>query len=425
MRRLLEALLRNRLLLRDFVKRDLQARYVGSSMGFFWSVIFPIINLGVYMFVFRLVLNARWSDRQGPFEVALVMLAGIVVWSAFAETLSRTTNCLVENANLIKKVVFPAEILPWYLSGSSLINMMIGLPVVVGCVAFFAYISPPKVFLRTPGILQEGQWVPDAVELNEHHEPYRILMELTRGACRDVIVPFKVAGTATHGVDYLLEIDEARILAGDPRVEVLLTPLKDAEVEPRESIIIEMGSPVAARRIVPDPAQPWTTDRLELTLTDGPTEEIETPSPSQVQALVHPPRTPGEDYHPLGLGVSLLALPFLILLQGLFSVGLGYTLATLNLFLRDTYHLVGVGTTVWMFATPIFYPAFMVENEGFGWMLMLNPMHWLIECYRAVLVFGIWPDPLLVLRLMIVCVLLVWGGSKFFFSQKAKFPDLL
>ena len=60
----------NRRLLKDFVVRDLKARYVGSTMGFFWSVVFPIINLFVYMFLFRMVLKARWSDHQGPLEVA-------------------------------------------------------------------------------------------------------------------------------------------------------------------------------------------------------------------------------------------------------------------------------------------------------------------------------------------------------------------
>ena len=144
---LLRSLVRHRRLLKDFVVRDLKARYVGSTMGFFWSVVFPIINLFVYMFVFRLVLNARWSDSQGALEVAIVMLAGIVVWSAFAETISRSTNTLVDNANLIQKVVFPAEVLPTYLTISSLINMCIGLPVVMGAVLWFGHLSPPAAYI--------------------------------------------------------------------------------------------------------------------------------------------------------------------------------------------------------------------------------------------------------------------------------------
>ena len=125
--------------------RDLKARYVGSSMGFFWSVVFPIINLFVYLFVFRVVLNTRWSDKQGATEVALVMLAGIVVWAAFAETISRSTNTLVENQNLIQKVVFPSEVLPVYLTISAIVNMCIGLPVVLLCTVWLAFGSPPDI----------------------------------------------------------------------------------------------------------------------------------------------------------------------------------------------------------------------------------------------------------------------------------------
>jgi len=114
---LIRALIAHRSLLRDFIVRDLKSRYVGSAMGFFWSVVVPVVNLFVFMFVFRLVLKARWGDANGVtsglgWEVdptlggggtkatALVMLAGILAWAAFAETLSRGTNCLVENANL-------------------------------------------------------------------------------------------------------------------------------------------------------------------------------------------------------------------------------------------------------------------------------------------------------------------------------------
>ena len=116
---LLKSLAQHRALLKDLVSRDLKARYVGSSMGFFWSILFPIINLLVFTFVFRVILNTRWGDEQGALEVSLVMLAGIIVWTAFAESLSRATNCLVDNSNLIQKVVFPSQILPTYITASA------------------------------------------------------------------------------------------------------------------------------------------------------------------------------------------------------------------------------------------------------------------------------------------------------------------
>ena len=121
---LVRSLKRNKRLLTDLVRRDLRARYVASSMGFFWSVIFPLLNLFVYMFVFTIVMKSRWRPDMPNQESALLMLAGIIVWQAFSETISRSTNTLVENQNLIQKVVFPAEVLPTYLTTSALVNKL-------------------------------------------------------------------------------------------------------------------------------------------------------------------------------------------------------------------------------------------------------------------------------------------------------------
>ena len=87
--RLIRSLVRHRRLVAEFVVRDLKGRYVGSAMGFFWSVVFPVLNLFVYMFVFRLVLKVRWGDGEVESQTALKMLAGILVWTAFAETACR------------------------------------------------------------------------------------------------------------------------------------------------------------------------------------------------------------------------------------------------------------------------------------------------------------------------------------------------
>ena len=135
----------------------------------------------------------------------------------------------------------------------------------------------------------------------------------------------------------------------------------------------------------------------------------------------------------------------LALLQAVFTAGLGYLFSTLNLFLRDTYHVVGVLVTVWMFATPIFYPAFMVDKElyreqfpetfearnmevtmrDFGWLLDINPMHWLIQCYRDIILNQSWPDWFLMGKFAVVALVLFSLGSWFFMSQKRTFPDLL
>lgn len=264
------------------VRRDLRARYVGSAMGFFWSVVFPLLNLVVYMFVFSFVLKNRWDPGQTDQETALLMLAGILVWNAFAETMSRSTNTLVENQNLIQKIVFPSEILPIYLAISSLVNMLIGVAIALLAIAYYAWVSP--------------------------------------------VVPIE-------------------------------------------------GAPAPMYQI--------------------------------------------------GFSYTLVALPLLLAVQLVFTVGLGFIFSTLNLFARDIFHVMGVALTVGMFMTPIFYPARMVQDAGMGWVLKCNPMYWLIDSYRRVLVYGLWPQPPIVAAFAGVALIVFILGATFFLRQKPRFPDLL
>ncbi len=317
--------------------RDLKARYVGSSMGFFWSVIFPIINLFVYTLVFRVFLSVRFGDKSSVKDVAIWMLAGIVVWSAFSETLSRATNCLVENANLIQKVVFPSAVLPLFLTISSLVNMLIGVPIVLAGVIWFGYISP------SPGQLEAvGQ------------EP-AVQAQFDPSASQP---PPKIAACNYCDFEHIL-------------------------VCPEEGSSMRVVMPVEASKIISVPQKV------------------------------------------LGVGSSLLWLPVLLLLQAIFTVGLGYLLSAFNLILRDTYHVIGVVVMVWMFSTPIFYPPYQVIESGWGWLLQANPMYWLIDSYREVLLFNSVPNLALLGRFSVVACIVFWIGTTFFESQRNRFPDLL
>lgn len=120
-------------LLREFLRRDLQARYIGSTMGFFWSVVNPLILLLVYSIVFGAVLQPPQLERLaargwegGALGFAFYIFCGLLPWYAFQESLSRNASCIVDNANLIKQVRFPAKVLPVYLTLSSLVNQVIG-----------------------------------------------------------------------------------------------------------------------------------------------------------------------------------------------------------------------------------------------------------------------------------------------------------
>lgn len=97
-------------------------------------------------------------------------------------------------------------------------------------------------------------------------------------------------------------------------------------------------------------------------------------------------------------GASLLLLPLLLVLQLLLTVGIALALSAVAIYIRDLVHVLPVLLLVWMYATPIFYPARLVP-EKFSWVLMANPMAWLVECYRPVLLEGRWPEPAALLAL--------------------------
>ncbi len=341
---LLRTLSQNRRLLKELVLRDLKARYVGSSMGFFWSVIYPILNLIVYTFVFRVILSVRFSDNAGVKDVAIWMLMGIVVWNAFAETLSRATNCLVENANLIQKVVFPSGVLPIYLTISSIINMAIGLPVVLIGVIYFGHFAAP------PDGAQEEVAV--VASLSDEAPP------------QTPAIPKATRTAACNHCDH---------------EQLLLCPVDGT-----------------AMRIV--------------ALHDGHIRDS-VPMPS------------------LGLGKALIFLPLLMVLQAIFTMGLGLFLSAFNLLMRDTFHIVGVFIMVWMFSTPIFYPPYMILDPKHGgkydFVLEFNPMHWLIDCYREVVLYNHLPNFELLGMFAGAAVGAFFLGATFFQSQRERFPDLL
>jgi lipopolysaccharide transport system permease protein len=100
--------------------RDISSRYRESVLGTLWAILNPLLMLSIYTFVFGFVLKSRWPG-QGDNKVlfSLTLFSGLIVHGVFAETASRSTSIISENANYVKKVVFPLEILPLTVLGSS------------------------------------------------------------------------------------------------------------------------------------------------------------------------------------------------------------------------------------------------------------------------------------------------------------------
>jgi lipopolysaccharide transport system permease protein len=113
------------------VKRDLLGRYKGSIMGFFWTIINPLGHMLLYIFVFSIILHVQFNGHTGPGAFALYLMAALLPWVAFSESLTRATTCVVEQPNLVKRVVFPLQILPLAVVFSSLLSEAVGIAVLV------------------------------------------------------------------------------------------------------------------------------------------------------------------------------------------------------------------------------------------------------------------------------------------------------
>jgi len=132
----LQKLYVQRSLIRNFVKRDLRARYVGSFMGLFWSVIHPIVLLVSYTFVFQYVFQIRPRPDTGTTSFPLFLFCGILPWLYFQDALQRSSTIIIDNTNLVTKTLFPSEILPLVALLSGFINHLIGFAILL-CIILF------------------------------------------------------------------------------------------------------------------------------------------------------------------------------------------------------------------------------------------------------------------------------------------------
>ncbi len=219
-------------LLRNLVVRDLKVRYRGSVLGFGWSLLNPLLMMGVFTLVFQVLANIDPIERY-PF----FLLAALVPWLFTQHAITSAMRSVTSNAQLIKKVYFPRELLPISAILASFINFIL------------AY----AVF-----------WL--------------------------VAIPFGV-----------------------------------------------------------------------------------------------------------GTSIAMALIPLNMLLHLVFVLGLGLLLASVNVFLRDTEHIVEVGLLAWFFLTPIFYAMSIVPNAMFlgldihRWVFTLNPMATLVTNYRYAFMWGFFP----------------------------------
>ena len=146
----LARLVRYRGLIYSLVARELKARYRGSVLGFFWSFVNPLLLLLIYSFVFTTIIPNQSLGKQ-PFAVFL--FCGLLPWNWFQTALTEAAGSLIAGGNLIKKVMFPAEVLPLVSVLANMVHFFLGLLILA--VFLIIYRRPPDL----SGLL----WFPVAV----------------------------------------------------------------------------------------------------------------------------------------------------------------------------------------------------------------------------------------------------------------------
>ncbi len=135
-------------------RREIEARYRGSLLGLAWSVLVPLALLGVYTFVFTVVMpGGKWGvPAGGKGNVALLMFCGMIVFNLFAECVNRAPWLMLGNVDYIKRVVFPLEAMTWVVVAVALFNAMVsGLALLVGYVVFLGW--PPVTLVAVPLVI--------------------------------------------------------------------------------------------------------------------------------------------------------------------------------------------------------------------------------------------------------------------------------
>ncbi|OPX93189.1 MAG: Teichoic acid translocation permease protein TagG [Syntrophorhabdus sp. PtaU1.Bin002] len=138
-------------MLRAMAVRELKATYVGSFFGFFWAVLNPVSQILIYGIVFGYFFKGSPPPQYGTDSYFLYLVAGLIPWQFFAQTVGATTNVLLSYRNLIKRAAgFPSEVLPIVTVISNLISALVSI-----CLLFVIVV----VFTRKASLYMMGVFV--------------------------------------------------------------------------------------------------------------------------------------------------------------------------------------------------------------------------------------------------------------------------
>lgn len=114
----------------SLVRKDLRGRYKGSILGFLWTFINPLLQLGVYTLVFSIIM------RNGIEKFYLFLFVALMPWIFFSASVTGGATSILASQDMVKKIYFPRQVLPIAYVTSAFVNMMLTFLVIFAVLLF-------------------------------------------------------------------------------------------------------------------------------------------------------------------------------------------------------------------------------------------------------------------------------------------------
>ena len=134
------------------MSRELKARYRGSVLGFVWSIINPLLQLLTYGIVFGYFLPVQRPKEMEPY--LLFFACGLLPWTFFEAAIIESSTVLISSGGLLKKVLFPPEILPAVTVLTNLFNFLFALPILLVFTVWNGRLSASVLLFPLPLLIQ-------------------------------------------------------------------------------------------------------------------------------------------------------------------------------------------------------------------------------------------------------------------------------
>jgi lipopolysaccharide transport system permease protein len=131
----------------ELAKRDFIERYSGSALGFIWSFIYPLINILIYMVIFGSLMGARLPGMTSVWGYGIYLIAGLVPWTAFANTVTRSSTVFLDKKNIISKIHVDLSTLPLFILLSETITFFVTFVIFLLILLITGFVFTPLLLL--------------------------------------------------------------------------------------------------------------------------------------------------------------------------------------------------------------------------------------------------------------------------------------